>query len=308
MTIKVPPRIVLIAGPTASGKSALALRVAERLNGAVINADSMQCYRDLRILTARPTAEDEVRVDHCLYGTVDGATNHSVSLWLVEAETTIRRLWRENRVPVIVGGTGLYLKALVEGLSAIPPVTEAVRAEVRARFQGLAPQRIHDALATLDPIMAARLRPSDPQRLIRAYEVVVATGQSLASFQKERAPSVLKGSLVASVTLQVPDLSLWRSLQSRTAEMLRFGAIAEVADLVARHLPPAHPILRAIGVAAIQRHLAGTMSLDEVAEEMNLESRRYIKRQRTFFRTQLHFKETDAGSVERIIFERLQSA
>ncbi len=178
---------ILIAGPTTSGKSALALRLACALGGVVINTDSMQVYRDLRVLTARPNREDEAAAPHRLFGHVDGAVNYSAGLWLADASIALNEARREARVPIFVGGTGLYFKALTQGLSAIPPVPDEVRASVRARAAGIPAANLHASLMRRDPPSAAQLRPSDPQRILRALEVFEATGKSLVSFHATRA-------------------------------------------------------------------------------------------------------------------------
>ncbi|MEY4091411.1 MAG: tRNA ((37)-N6)-dimethylallyltransferase MiaA, partial [Pseudomonadota bacterium] len=185
-------RALLIAGPTASGKTALALSLADQFGGAIINTDSMQVYRDLSIITARPTAEEMDRAPHHLLGTVDAAENYSVARWLADALAALRSIEAEGRFPIFVGGTGLYFRALTQGLSDIPPVPEAVRAELRDWAEGRASEDIHARLAALDPETAATLRPSDPQRNLRALEVFMATGRSLVSFHAERKGALLR--------------------------------------------------------------------------------------------------------------------
>src|SRR3954447_5549955 len=235
---------ILIAGPTASGKSALALRLAERFGGAIINADSMQVYRDLRILTARPNDEEEVRVPHLLFGMVDGAANFSVGQYLVAAGGALARARRENRLPIFAGGTGLYFKALLNGLSDIPAVPAKVRAELREENAGLAPPQLHAKLTGLDPVTAAQLRPSDPQRILRALEVFAATGRSLASFQGARAKPLLEAQKCLCLFIAPPRAALRASIDTRFDEMLAAGALDEVEALKHRKLDPALPIMR----------------------------------------------------------------
>ena len=278
---------MLIAGPTASGKSALALELAGRRGGLVINADSMQVYRDLRVITARPSAEDEQQAPHALYGTIDGAETFSVSRWLRAAEVELTRARREGRVPILVGGTGLYFKAITQGLSDIPAVPAEVRAEVRTWAAGRPPQELHAALAARDPETAAGLRASDPQRLLRALEVHAATGASLASLQARRAPPLLDVARCAAVFLAVDREALRTRIDARFDCMMAQGALDEVRALGARRLDPALPVMRAHGVPPLLRHLAGECDLATAIAEAKADTRRYIKRQATFVRHQL---------------------
>ena len=281
------PEALLIAGPTASGKSALAMRLAERLGGMVINADSMQVYADLRILTARPSVADERRVPHALYGTVDGASTHSVSLWLRDVARELDAARETGRLPILVGGSGLYLKALTQGLSDIPQVPDDVRAATRQWAQTLTPPELHAELLRRDPQTAAGLRPTDPQRLIRALEVHAATGRSLISFQEAQQAPHLRVEACTAITLDVPRSTLREAVERRLDRMIEDGALAEVAALAARGLSSDLPIMRALGVAPLLQHLGGTLSLDAAVADAKAQSRRYLKRQDTFFRTQL---------------------
>lgn len=282
-----PLQAVLIAGPTASGKSALALELATRVNGLVVNTDSMQVYRDLRIITARPTSEEEALAPHALYGAVDGAENFSVSRWLAAAAEGLAAARVAGRMPIFVGGTGLYFKALTQGLSDIPPVPAAVRAETRAWAEGRPPEELHAALATRDPATAARLRPSDPQRLLRALEVHAATGVSLATLQERRGAPLLDITRCAAVFL-APDRAALRSrIDARFEAMMAAGALDEVRALGARGLDPMLPVMRAHGVPPLLRHLAGALDLAAAVEAGKADTRRYIKRQATFARHQL---------------------
>ena len=278
---------ILIAGPTASGKSALAMRLAERRGGVVINADSMAVYRDLAILTGRPDAADLARVPHRLYGHRDAAEPHSVGIWLEEAAAELRRAWAMGALPVVVGGTGLYFKALTEGLSDIPAVPESVRAAVRAEAAGLAPEALHARLRARDPLTAAGLRASDPQRVIRALEVLAATGRPLAAFQASRAAPVLPLSRVQAIALAPERASLRAAIDARFDRMMASGALAEVARLRDRGLDPALPAMRALGVPPLLAHLAGDLSLAEAVARSKAETRAYAKRQETFARHQL---------------------
>ena len=278
---------VLIAGPTASGKSALALRLAERIGGVVINADSMAVYRDLAILTGRPDAADLARAPHRLYGHRDAAEPHSLGLWLAEASTEIARALAAGAVPVVVGGTGLFFKALTQGLSDIPAVPDAVRAQIRAEAEGAAPEALHARLATLDPLTAARLRPSDPQRILRALEVLAATGHPLAAFQGRRNAPTLPAGRWVGVALMPDRPALRGAIDARFDGMMAAGALGEVERLESRGLDRALPAMRALGVPPLLEHLAGRSTLAEAVARAKAETRAYAKRQETFVRNQL---------------------
>jgi tRNA dimethylallyltransferase len=281
------PHTILIAGPTASGKSALALALAERAGGTIINADSMQVYRDLRILTARPTLEDEARVPHRLFGQVDAAENFSVGRWLIDARTALAEAVGAGRLAVFVGGTGLYFKALTAGLSAIPPVPAEVRARVRTEAEGIGTAELHARLKAADALTAAQLRPSDRQRIIRALEVFAATHRPLALWQELPGVPVLKPDETIAVFLSVERAELHRRIDQRFDQMLKFGALDEVRALAARKLDPKLPAMKAHGVPWLIRHLRGEISLDEATAKGKADTRRYAKRQETWFRHQV---------------------
>jgi tRNA dimethylallyltransferase len=283
----VKPRAVLLAGPTASGKSALALALAERLGGVIINADSMQVYRDLPILTARPTPEDESRVPHCLYGHVDAAESYSTGHWCLEAGEAMAAAERKGRLPILVGGTGLYFKTLTQGLAAVPPIPPEVRAAVRGRLEreGVAP--LYADLTRRDPETARRLMPGDRARITRALEVVEATGRSLTDWHREAMTPVLDPATAVKVFLALDRAELYRRIDVRFERMLAAGALAEVAGLAGRSLPPSLPAMKALGVPWLIRHLKGEITLAEAAEASKRDSRRYSKRQETWFRNQL---------------------
>ncbi|HEY8033213.1 MAG TPA: tRNA (adenosine(37)-N6)-dimethylallyltransferase MiaA [Methylocella sp.] len=278
---------ILIAGPTASGKSALALRLACALGGVVINTDSMQVYRDLHVLTARPNREDEAAAPHRLFGHVDGAVNYSAGLWLADASAALNEARREARVPIFVGGTGLYFKALTQGLSAIPPVPEEVRATVRARAAGVPAADLHASLMRRDPASAARLRPSDPQRIVRALEVFEATGKSLVSFHATRTPPLLDAKEVFAVFLAIEREALKARIDARFEGMLQAGALQEAAVLRERRLDSALPVMRAHGVPHLIAYLNSEISLKDAANLAKRDTGRYAKRQLTFARHQL---------------------
>jgi tRNA dimethylallyltransferase len=280
------PAAILIAGPTASGKSALALALAEKLDGVVINADSMQVYRDLRIVTARPTPGEEASVPHRLYGHVDAAENYSVGRWLVDAKGALGEAEGQAWLPIFVGGTGLYFKALTQGLSAVPPTPAAVRAAVRARLAAEGAAALHAELSRRDPASAARIRPADGVRITRALEVVEATGRALADWHRDGMQPLLPRS-AAKMFLDVPRDELYRRIDRRFEEMLAAGALDEVAALDARGLDPLLPAMKAHGVPWLRRHLTGEISLAAAAEEAKKDTRHYAKRQATWFRHQL---------------------
>ena len=277
-------RVLLIAGPTASGKSAVALKLAERFGGTIVNADAMQVYADLRVLTARPSVAEAQRAPHLLFGEVDAAENFSVGRWLARAGEILA----DSRGPLIfVGGTGLYFRALTEGLSDIPRVPEAVRAAVRAEAEGQTTPDLHATLASRDSATAERLRPSDRQRVLRALEVVAATGRPLAEFHGAREAPALPADAWAGLFLAPEREALNARIETRFDEMLREGALDEVAALAARKLDPALPAMRAHGVPHLIAHLEGRLSLDEARALAVGDTRRYAKRQFTWARHQM---------------------
>jgi len=281
------PKAVLIAGPTASGKSALALALACRFGGAVINADSMQVYRDLRIITARPTPAEEAQAPHVLYGHVDAAENYSVGRWCVEAAAALAETERAGRLPIVVGGTGLYFKALTRGLAAVPPIPAAIRSAVRARLQAEGSAALHAELLERDPAAGHRLMPGDRARITRALEVVLATGRSLTDWHREGMPPAFDPQQAVKIFLAVDRAELYRRIDARFDAMLAAGALAEVRALHRRELDPSLPAMKAHGVPWLIRHLDGSIELAAAAEEAKRDTRRYTKRQATWFRHQL---------------------
>ena len=278
---------VLIAGPTASGKSALALALAAEVGGAIVNADSMQVYRDLRIITARPTPEDEARVPHRLYGHVDAAVNYSVGRWVADAAAALAQAGDQGLLPIFVGGTGLYFKALTQGIAAVPPIPEDVRSTVRARLAAEGPQALHAELAQRDPAVAGRLQPADRSRIARALEVIEATGRSLADWHREGLPPVLDETRVAKVFLAPERAEVHDRIDAWFDDMLARGALEEVRALAARNLDPLLPAMKAHGVPWLIRHLKGEITRNQAAEGGKQDTRRYVKRQFTWFRHQL---------------------
>lgn len=283
MNKPVSPRLALIAGPTASGKSALALAWATREPVTIINADASQVYRDLRILSARPSAAEEARVPHRLYGTRDGADPCSAADWAAQARVAVEEAWAAGRLPLLVGGTGLYLRTLLDGIAPVPAIDPAVRRAVRALPAGEA----HRLLAAEDPPLAARLHANDTARVQRGLEVIRATGRSLLAWQQARTGGLrgratLEGEIVMPA---VPDL--YARCDARVAAMIEAGAIDEVAALRQRGLDPALPVMRAIGVPPLVDHLLGRLPLAEALAAMRQATRNYAKRQRTWFAHQL---------------------
>lgn len=307
---------ILIAGPTASGKSALALELARRLGGVVVNADASQVYRDLRVLTARPSQAEEGAAPHALYGHVDAAEAYGAGRWLADVAALIPRSSTgtdkgypqasnppaatdpARRVPIIVGGTGLYFDALTKGLAAVPEIPSAVRERWRSFGP---PPALHAELARRDPEMAARLRPTDPQRLMRALEVIDATGRSLADWQGDVAEGPLAPERCLRLVLSPDRGALDERIARRLEAMVAGGAVEEAAALVARGLDPMLPAMKALGVRPLAAFASGTMSRADALERTRLDTRRYAKRQMTWFRNRMadwiHVAPEDALST-----------
>ncbi len=287
MTSETDNKAVLIAGPTASGKSALALELAEKTGGVVINTDSMQVYRDLRVLTARPTREEEAWVPHRLYGHVDASVNYSAGLYVADAAKVLDEARGAGRRPIFVGGTGLYFKALTRGLSQVPPVPEQIRDAVRARLDRDGVEALHAELAQRDPEAAERLKPRDRTRIARALEVIEATGRPLADWHDQAQPPLLREGEYRALFLAPERDALYARIDARFDIMLKAGAIAEVEALAARGLDPLLPAMKAHGVPALIRYLKGELTLEEAAAIGKADTRHYAKRQFTWFRHQL---------------------
>jgi tRNA dimethylallyltransferase len=278
---------ILITGPTAGGKSALALALAARHGGVVINADSMQVYDTLRVLTARPAPEETGDVPHLLYGHVPATAAYSTGEWLRDVTALLPRLRDEGRLPVFVGGTGLYFKALTGGLSDMPDIPAEIREGFRTRLLEEGPEPLHGELQRRDPEMAARLSPTDGQRVVRALEVMVASGQSIAIFQQTRGPMLIDPDRAEKIVVLPERRLLHQRINQRFEIMLATGAINEVSALLSLKLAPDAPALRAIGVSEIAALLEGTMSRDHVIERGSALTRQYAKRQMTWFRNQM---------------------
>jgi tRNA dimethylallyltransferase len=273
---------VLIAGPTASGKSALALQIAAEHRGVIINADSLQVYAGLRILTARPDRSDETRAPHRLYGHVPPTSAYSVAQWLKDVTAELEVARRDDRRPIIVGGTGLYFKALVEGLSPIPDIPADVRQHWRSAAQKLDGIVLHRELTKRDPQMAARLPASDIQRVTRALEVIDGTGRSLGDWQKVPGTPVLDGEAAERIVVRPSREVLHERSDRRFDAMMDEGALDEVAALERTHPDPSLPALQALGYRALADHIAGKITRAEAVEQAKRATRQYIKRQETW--------------------------
>lgn len=285
MTKRAKLRVTLIAGPTASGKSALAIRLAEERNGVIVNADSMQVYRELRILTARPSAEEEARVPHRLYGHRAAASPYSVAEWQREVTPMVVAARDGSGPPLIIaGGTGLYFKVLLEGLAPVPDIPDDIREHWRAEARAKGAGALHAILADRDPEMAARLRPSDPQRIARALEVLDATGQSLSEWQREMGARLLDADECERFYVSCPREVLYARCDARLDAMVTAGALEEVRCLGTLRLDPALPAMRAVGVRPFLAHLSGDIGLDDALCLAKTETRQYAKRQLTWGR------------------------
>ncbi len=280
-------RHCLIAGPTASGKSALALRIAAATGGVIVNADSMQVYRDLRVITARPTPAEEGAAPHRLYGHVDAAETCSAGRWLAEAASEVASAETAGVPAILVGGTGLHFSLALRGIAAMPAIPADLREALRARMAGEGPAVLHAELALRDAEAASRIHPGDRSRILRALEVIEATGRPIGDWQRDNGPPLIDAGDAAMVFL-APDRDLLRRrIDARFDAMLAGGAIGEVAALAARGLDPRLPAMKAHGVPWLVRHLAGEVGLEEAAAGAKADTRRYAKRQFTWFRNQL---------------------
>jgi tRNA dimethylallyltransferase len=295
--------VVVIAGPTASGKSNLALALAERFDGLVVNADSMQLYHELDILTDRPGPEALARAPHVLYGVVSAAEACSVGRWRKMASAEIERAARESRMAIVTGGTGLYIRALINGLAVIPEIPPAIRRAARARLAAVGTAEFHAELARRDPRMAARLRDTDRQRLVRAWEVREATGRSLAEWQD--APDEAPPAAWRFFTLRLipPREDVYAACDDRFDRMIERGAVEEARALAGLDLDPGLPAMKAVGVPPLIRHIAGDIPFEEARRLAQRDTRRFARRQMTWFRNQL----TSTLSLSEQYSERLNS-
>lgn len=305
--------VIVIAGPTASGKSALGLAVAEAFGGTIVNADSIQVYRELEILSARPGPAELARAPHRLYGVLSAAERCSAARWralaLDEIAAAQGAAQGASRLPVLVGGTGLYLRALLDGLSPIPDIPAEIRAAALGRMAALGAPAFHAELGRRDPAMAARLAPADRQRLVRAWEVLEATGRSLADWQREPAVAAGEGPALAPLcfVLEPPRPALYAACDARFRAMVDAGALAEAERLARLGLDPNLPAMKAVGVPELIAHLRGEMALEPAIAAAQQATRRYAKRQLTWFRHQMAGAERlHPGGVGAQFLERLQ--
>jgi len=276
------PPLALIAGPTASGKSALALRLANRTGGVVINADSAQVYRDLRVLSARPSEEEEAEAPHLLYGYRDGTEPCSAADWAADARTALREVQRQGMLPILTGGTGLYIRTLIDGIAPVPPIDPGIRAEIRA----LPVAAAYAALAREDAEAAARLRPSDTNRVARALEVVRSTGRPLGEWQRHKAGGIAGEVRLLPLILLPPRDWLYTRCNRRFEAMLGPEGLAEAERLLKRGLSPELPVMRAIGVPEVTAFLQGRLSRGDAVAAGQTATRQYAKRQYTWFSRQ----------------------
>ncbi|AIC28055.1 tRNA delta(2)-isopentenylpyrophosphate transferase [Rhizobium etli bv. mimosae str. IE4771] len=278
---------ILITGPTASGKSALAVELAKRHGGAVVNADSMQVYDTLRVLTARPSEEEMQGVPHHLYGHVPAGAAYSTGAWLRDVSALLPALTAAGQLPVFVGGTGLYFKALTGGLSDMPAIPEALREELRTRLLEEGPDKLYAELDAIDPAMSANLNSQDGQRIVRALEVIKATGRSIADFHGRSGPVLIDAEKARKIVVLPDRAVLHQRINGRFEKMLQQGAEYEVRSLLALGLPAEAPVMKAIGVSQIAAMLKGEMRREEVLEKGAAATRQYAKRQMTWFRNQM---------------------
>lgn len=281
-------RAILIAGPTASGKSQLALDIADKINGVIVNADSMQVYDDLHVLTARPSISDMAMAPHALYGFVSGETAYSAGRYAQDAERVIAECLETGHMPILVGGSGLYFRALLEGLSPIPQIPRPIRDHWRHEVERAGPARLYEILSARDPEMARRLQPTDAQRLVRSLEVLDATGQSLADWQRIPGVPVLPASTTVRIVIDTDRELLYANCERRFDNMLAAGALEEVAALQDKDYEPTLPVMRALGVQPLLAHLRGQIDLATAVEITKTETRNYIKRQLTWQRRNMN--------------------
>ncbi|MEK9671714.1 MAG: tRNA (adenosine(37)-N6)-dimethylallyltransferase MiaA [Rhodospirillaceae bacterium] len=281
------PPVLIVAGPTASGKSALAMQLAERLGGIIINADSMQVYRELRVVTARPTAEDEARVPHRLFGVLPAAERCSVGRWLAMATDEIQAARAAGFVPIVTGGTGMYLKMLTDGLAPVPEVPADIHADAGTLYDDIGSEAFVRRLAELDPKGAAKLPPGDRQRLIRAYGVAKSTGRPLGDWQADQPPGPAVDGEIRCILINPGREVLYAACDARFGRMLADGALDEVRALATQNLPGGLPAMRALGVPDLLAHIRGEVTLDQAADRARQATRNFAKRQMTWFRNQM---------------------
>lgn len=279
------PSCIVIFGPTASGKSGLAIDIAAAFNGVVINADSMQIYRNLRILTARPSEEEEARVPHRLYGVLDGRDVCSAARWRSLAAAEIQTASAQGKLPILCGGTGLYLKAIMEGLSPMPAVPDSVRLRIRAEVARASPVRSWERLQEIDPEASRRIEPMDRQRISRALEIYEATGETFSAWRNKPLDGPQVPHRFISLALAPPRKTLVSRCNHRLHKMIEMGGLDEVKSLLAQALPSDCPVMRAVGVPEFSAYLKGAWALETALEKAQIATRRYAKRQMTWLKS-----------------------
>ena len=299
-------KAVFLAGPTAGGKSALALELAERAGGVIINADSMQVYRELRVITARPSPEEEARAPHRLYGYRAASDVSSAATWSTDATAALTDAWAAGQLPIIVGGSGLYLRTLLYGIAPVPDIPAALRQEVRTRMAEEGPEALHRELTKLDPETAGRLKTGDRQRIARALEVALATGEPLSAWQwRPLEGGILPEIDALTLVLAPPRDVLYACCDRRLEHMITEGGLEEIRALLALNLAPEAPIQRALAVPEFSRHLAGELDYVEALTLAKTATRQYAKRQLTWFRHQFsNWPSGDEQFMKRLLSEK----
>jgi len=296
--------ILIVAGPTASGKSGLALAAADKYNGVIINCDAMQVYRELRLITARPSSEDEAKVPHKLYGVIPAVEACSAGIWRELAVAEIETCWRADRLPIVTGGTGLYIKALMEGLTDIPEIPREIREEVTERRDQIGPEAFRQELAKFDPVSAERLNPTDSQRMIRAYEVYLGTERSLTDWHQDAPTTPPLEANYQSIIFEPPRDELYTKCEVRFDWMIDNGVLDEVRALMELNLEPSLPVMKALGVPELIAHLRDDITLEDAVIAVKQATRHYAKRQMTWFRGQIVQKyRVNAQYSERLLLE-----
>jgi tRNA dimethylallyltransferase len=280
-------QIIILSGPTASGKSALALVIARACNAVIINCDSKQLYAEIPIITAQPTAAEKAEVPHDLYGVISVAEDCSVGRWVEMAKIVIDKVHAAGKLPLLVGGTGMYVKALTEGIPEMPDIDEEIRRNARSCMLEMGSEAMYETLEKEDPVMAARLEKNDSQRITRAYEVLKQTGKSLDWWQKQPAKTVYPPENFLKFFLSPPREVVYANCNTRFEKMMEAGVMQEIAALDAMGLSPELPSMKAHGVPELLAYLHGEMSLEDAIDQAQKNTRHYIKRQFTWFRHQM---------------------
>lgn len=280
-------QIIILAGPTASGKTALAIDIAHKIGAEVINADSQQIYKEIPILTAQPTIKEQEGIPHLLYGAISVRDTSSVAIWLNMAEKAIKEVLERGKIPLLVGGTGLYIKALTEGIATIPDISNATREHIRALFESESIEKIHALLKQSDPETAQKLNVKDTQRVLRAYEVLLETGKSISYWQTQKSAPVFPSEMF-SLFFNLPDREkVYSKCNARFVEMLDKGALDEARIVKEMNIPPSNTAMKAHGLRELIAYLDGNMSLEEAIDISQRNTRHYVKRQFTWFRHQM---------------------